>query len=118
MAMSDNRNDADFRGRHFAIGTNVIVTIVAVVAIAVFLQWGAFYKSTKFDLTDSGVNSLTPGTEKLLTSVDQKIRLTSLYFQTDLETEDQAKYRAKIGDLAALYQGANRSQISAVRPQN
>lgn len=112
MAMSDNRNDADFRGRHFAIGTNVIVTIVAVVAIAVFLQWGAFHKSTKFDLTDSGVNSLTPGTEKLLKSVDQNIRLTSLYFQTDLETEDQAKYRAKVGDLAALYQGANRSRIS------
>jgi len=102
---------ANFKGRHLAIGGNVAFSIVAVLAIVVLMQWGSYYASGKADLTDSGVNSLSEGTERLLDGLDEKIRLTSMYFETDLEEPDQIKYRTKVADLLGLYQGANRSKI-------
>jgi len=103
--------EADFKGRHLAIGGNVVFSIVVVLAIVALLQAGAYYAAGKVDLTDSGVNSLSEGTERLLDGLDEKVRLTSLYFQTDLEDQDQVKYRTKISDLLELYQSANRSMI-------
>lgn len=100
-----------FGVRHLLIGTNVLLSVVAATAIVAVLQWGAFFKTTKFDLTDQGINSLTAGTERLVKGLPGKVRLTSAYFQTDLEDEDQAKYRGKIGDLINLYQSANRSLV-------
>lgn len=108
---SATASGADFGGRHLWIGANVVLGVLIATAIVVLAQWGAFRKNVKFDLTNTGVNSLTPGTEKLIQGLDQKIRLTGMYFQTDLEAEDQAKYRRKVEDLLALYQSANRSLV-------
>ncbi len=102
---------ADFRGRHFTIGANVVVTVIVATAIVVLLQWGSYYASGQYDLTQTGVNSLSAGTERLLEGLEQKVRLTSLYFETDLEEEDQEKYRSKIEDLLELYQSTNRTKV-------
>ncbi|NOT02323.1 MAG: hypothetical protein HOP29_17080 [Phycisphaerales bacterium] len=102
---------SDFKGRHLAIGGNVVFTVGVVIAIAVVVQWLAYLVGGQLDVTTSGVNSLSLGTEKLLHDLDQKVHLTSFYFQTDLEEGDQSKYRSRIDDLLALYQSANRSQI-------
>ncbi|MEE9295668.1 MAG: Gldg family protein [Phycisphaerae bacterium] len=101
----------DFKGRHLVIGANVAISIVVATAIVALVQWAAYYKYAKADLTDQGVNSLTPGTERLIGGLDRKVHLTSMYFQTDLEEEDQAKYRLKVNDLLGLYQSVNRSMI-------
>ncbi len=101
----------DFKGRHFAIGTNVVVSVVLAFAIVVILQWGAFYVDGKLDLTRSGLNSLSPGAERLIADLQEPIRLTSLYFQTDIEDESQAKYRKRMDDLLALLQSSNRSRV-------
>ena len=105
------RRGAEFKGRRLAIGANVALTVVLATAVVVLVQWLAFYRTAKLDLTDTGVNSLTNGTEQLLGGLDQRIRLTSMYFQTDLEEENQKKYRNRIGDLLELYQAANRSKV-------
>lgn len=102
---------ADFKGRHFAIAGNVVFSVMVATAIVVVLQWGSYYADVKVDLTDEGVNSLTPGTERLLEGLEQKVRYTSMYFETDLEEKDQSKYRTNIDDLLDLYQSANRSMI-------
>ncbi len=102
---------SEFRGRHVAIGGNVLVSVALVVGIVGVLQWGSYLAAGKVDLTDSGVNSLSPGTERLLGGLDQTVRYTSLYFETDLEDEDQSKYRTVSNDLLKLYQGANRQRI-------
>ena len=109
--VSNAARAADFKRRHYTIGANVAVSVLAATAIVVVLQWGSYYASGQYDLTESGVNSLSPGTERLLEGLDEKVRLTSLYFQTDLEEEDQSKYRTKINDLLDLYQSTNRSQV-------
>lgn len=106
---------SDFKGRHLAIGGNVMFSVAVVIAIAVVLQWLAYAVGGQVDVTTSGVNSLSPGTEKLLHELDQEVRLTSFYFQTDLEEDDQPKYRSRIDDLLALYQSANRSHLEIER---
>jgi len=101
-----------FGGRHLVIGANVTLMIAVAVALLVFVQWTGFkYVSAKKDMTSTGVNSVTPGTEKLFRGLDQKVWLTSLYFKTDLEEEDQAKYRGAVADLLSLLQGLNRSKV-------
>jgi hypothetical protein len=59
------------------------------------------------------VNSLSQATENLLRGLDQEIRLTSLYFETDVEEEDQPRYRRAVEDLLGLYAATNRTKISA-----
>ncbi len=103
--------DKTFQGRHVAIGLNVFLGIALAVAIAGTIQWVSYLKNAKVDLTDQGVNSLTPGTERLLSGLDQKVRLTSLYFETDLEEEDQGKYRTRMNDLIDLFESTNRTKI-------
>ncbi len=111
-AAKDNNSDkTDFGGRHVAIAGNVLFTVLVATAIVVLLQWGAYYADAKVDMTSSGVNSLSAGTQRLLDTLQDKVRLTSLYFQTDLEEPDQAKYRSKVNDLLELYQSANRANI-------
>lgn len=101
-------------GRRLLVGTNVLIAVVLVVAIVALVQWfGATRTGRGIDMTSTGVNTLTPATERLLDDLETEIRLTSFYFETDREDEDQAKYRRAVDDLLALYAGANRSTISA-----
>lgn len=101
----------NFEGRHLVIGANVFISVLMAAAIVGIIQWGAYYKNAKADLTDQGVNSLTSGTEHLIGDLKDKVRLTSMYFETDIEDEDQPKYRTKVADLLALYQSVNQSKV-------
>ena len=69
-ANNKTQSDKDFKGRHFIIGTNVAISIIMAIAIVGLVQWGSYYKYAKADLTDHGVNSLTPGTERLVAERD------------------------------------------------
>jgi len=97
--------------RRLVVGTNVIITVALAVALVGTLQWAAHTYGGRADWTSSGVNSLSDGTMRLLKGLDQDVRVTSLYFTTDLEEEDQKHYRKAIEDLLDLYQAENRSRI-------
>src|SRR3990172_11901990 len=99
-------------GRRMLVGTNVVVVTLIVVGIVVVAQLSA-YDSARWDMTSSGVNSLSEGTENLLRSLDQHVRLTSLYFETDREDEDQQRYRRAAQNLLDLYEGTNRGKVTA-----
>lgn len=100
-------------GRRLRVGGNVILASVFAVAIAAILQALAYSMPTRWDMTSSGVNSLSPATENLLQSLDSNIRLTSLYFETDREEEDQSRYRTAAGNLLDLYEATNRAKIAS-----
>jgi len=100
-------------GRLFLIGTNVVIATVLVVAIVVIVQAIAYSMPRRWDMTSSGVNSLSDGTENLLRGLDANIRLTSLYYETDREGADQSQYRQAAADLLDLYEATNRSKVSA-----
>ncbi|MGB2987625.1 MAG: Gldg family protein, partial [Phycisphaerae bacterium] len=98
-------------GRRFLVGTNVIVATLLVVGVVVVAQLIAYRLPSRWDMTSSGVNSLNEGSENLLRSLDTGIRLTSLYFETDREEEDQPRYRRAAQDLLGLYEATNRAKV-------
>lgn len=111
MAVETSTNRLQFKGRQWVVGTNVVLATVLVIALVGVVQWGAYQVGGKADWTSSSVNSLSEGTRGLLDGLDQPVRITSAYFQTDLEEEDQSKYRQAVADLTSLYQIENRSKM-------
>ncbi len=112
MAVSGKRKSS---GSSFVIGLNVVLMIVLAVALVAGVQWIAYaYSSTatRFDLTGTGINSLTEPTVKAVESLNKPVTLTSLYYKTDLETEDQKRYRSTVEDLLELYRATNRGEIT------
>ena len=99
--------------RRFLIGTNVLVGVVLAVAVVVVIQVIAYSVPQRWDMTSSGVNSLSEGSENLLRGLDSDVRITSLYFETDREDEDQSRYRRSAQDLIGLYEATNRSRVTA-----
>lgn len=100
-------------GRHWLIGANVGVMIALAVILVAALQYAAYrWGDWRADLTTTGVNSLTPATKALLGGLDEPVTLTSLYFKTDIEDEDQDRYRSAVRDLINLYRSTNRSEIT------
>lgn len=97
--------------RRVLVGANVALTVVLAALLVGFLQFmgslGGFV-----DMTSSAVNSVSPPTRKLLADLPMPIRITSLYARTDIESADQAKYRAAVNDLLSLFEACNRSKIS------
>ncbi len=101
------------RGRRLVVGTNVLVASAAVIGIVAFAHVIAFKANAKWDMTSTGINSLSTGTENLLRNLDTNVRLTSLYFKTDMEDEDQQRYRRAVDDLLGLYASTNRGKVTA-----
>ncbi|HNQ24169.1 MAG TPA: Gldg family protein [Phycisphaerae bacterium] len=101
-------------GRRVLVGTNVLVAVVLLAGVVGVLQW-VFAQAVpvRADMTSSGVNSLSDGTERLVRKLDTNLRLTSFYFETDREDEDQPKYRQAVADLLRLYEGLNRGKVAA-----
>ena len=99
------------RSIRWVTGTNVLVASALAVALVAVLQWGGYTFNAKADLTSTQINSLSEGTEKLLRSLGEEVRITSLYFQTDLEGPEQAKFRGASADLIQLYRMANPSKV-------
>jgi len=100
-------------GRRVLVGANVLLAVLLVVAIVGVLQWLGFRSGVKADMTSSGINSLSEGTERLLRGLNQDVRLTSLYFETDIEEKDQQRYRRAVEDLLGLYSSSQRGRVIA-----
>lgn len=100
-------------GRRVLVGTNVLTATVLVVAIVAIVQAIAYSMPRRWDMTSSGVNSVSDATENLLRGLDTNIRLTSLYFETDREEADQPRYRQAAADLLDLYEATNRTRVTA-----
>jgi uncharacterized protein YneR len=113
MAVAGEQQAAGASGRRLAWGANVFVASALVIGIAGILQVMAYQAHAKWDMTSAGINSLSAGTENLLRNLETDVRLTSLYFKTDLEDEDQQRYRRAADDLLGLYASTNRGKITA-----
>lgn len=100
-------------GKRFLVGTNVVFATVLVLGIVVMAQMIAYAVPLRVDMTSSRINSLSEGTENLLRNLEQNVRITSLYFETDREEKDQPRYRQGAQNLIELYEATNRGKITA-----
>jgi ABC-type uncharacterized transport system len=114
MAVAQTQHANNQTGkRRLTIGANVLLATIAVIGIVGFCQWFAFSEPYRVDMTSTGINSLSDGTETLLENLDKNVRITSLYFEADLEEEDQSRYRQATQNLLDLYELNNRTKIRA-----
>ncbi len=109
----DQPQSSSATGRRFKVGSNVVISVALVAGIVVVMQMLFFSTTLRMDMSTSGVNSLSEGSEKLLKGLTSNVRLTSLYFETELEEEDQPRYRRAVQDLIEIYQASNRGKIVA-----
>lgn len=100
--------------RRLFIGGNVALAVVLAVALVGVVQAFSYraLSTARYDMTRSGVNSLSDGTKNLLRGLDKNIRITSLYFETDREEADQPRYRRAVQNLLGLYEASNRARIT------
>ena len=110
MAVEKTRESG---GSHWAVGMNVALTILLVFVLVAGLQWIGYSYAGRADFTSARINSLTPATTNLLDGLDEDVKITSLYFKTDIEDKNQDRYRSAIEDLIELYRVSNRSKITA-----
>jgi hypothetical protein len=107
----DKQEKSSGAGRAW-VGANVGLMIGLAIILTVGVQLIGYRWSRRADLTSTGVNSLTPATTALLRDLETPVKLTSLYFKTDIEDEDQNRFRSAVRDLIELYRATNRSQIT------
>ncbi len=98
--------------RRVVYGANAIIQIVLVILVAV----GAVYVSQnkgQVDLTRTGVNSLSPRTEKLLDKLDEDVTITAIYTVLSEYDELAQKRQDAMSDLLKLYESAGHGHITA-----
>ncbi|MCB9850485.1 MAG: Gldg family protein [Phycisphaerales bacterium] len=108
MAVDNHKSNG---GNHWLVGANVGLMIGLAIVLVAALQFAGYHWSSRVDLTSTGINSLTPATTSMLRDLDTPVKLVSLYFKTDIEDEDQNRYRSAVNDLIGLYRSTNRGKI-------
>ncbi len=99
--------------RRFVYGTNVLLQVVLVAAVVVLAIYFAQRFKGQIDMTRSGVNSLSPRTEKLLANLDTDVRVTALYTVISEYDERAQKRQDVVGDLLDLYELAGHGRVTA-----
>jgi hypothetical protein len=110
--MSNQTEQADSRplppesqhDRWIKYGSNVALSIILVVALAVGLTWFAQRASGRIDMTKGGSLSLKPQTVAVLKDLKQKITLVSLYVRPD-DKPDEVAQAQRVSDLLDEYKG-------------
>lgn len=120
MAVANGSSSSRARSagpRRLLVGTNVVVTICLVIGVVAVSQLLAYeadkHLGTRWQMSSSGVGTVSEGTANILAGLDKNIRLTSLYFETDREEKDQQRYRRYASDLIQLYASVNPAKITA-----
>src|SRR5689334_16542068 len=82
--------------RWIKYGSNVALTIVLVIVLAILFTWGFQRANLRADTTRGGSLSLKPQTIQVLKQLKQHITLVSLYVHTDQNQQTEAEKEAKI----------------------
>jgi hypothetical protein len=102
----------DFGRRRYLYAFNAgvqVALVAAIVAGAVFL--GQRYRG-EVDLTRTGVNSLSPRTQKLLAGLPEPVKITGIYGVVIVDDRVAEKRRDMVRDLLSLYQRANPRMVT------
>jgi hypothetical protein len=92
--------------RWIKYGSNVALTVVLAIVLAVMLTWVAQRTSLRADTTRGGSLSLKPQTLQVLKQLKQHITLVSLYTHT-LTDSDETNMAQRVADLLDEYKRHN-----------
>ncbi|HWE02111.1 MAG TPA: Gldg family protein [Tepidisphaeraceae bacterium] len=90
------------KDRWIKYGSNVVLSAVLIVALAVMLTWFSQRANARVDMTAGGSLSLKPQTLNVIKDLKQKITLVSLYSKPD-NMPEQAALAQRVSDLLDEY---------------
>ncbi len=93
------------KGRSARFGANVVLYSAVFIGLLVALNWLVNRHDMRWDLTEEGVYSLAPQSEKIIAGLKKPLKVVS-FKGIGLENEQQLE------DLLALMKGANREQVT------
>ncbi len=99
--------------RRVLFGFNAFIQVILGAAVLGGVVYASQQFRTQWDLTRSGVNSLSPRSRNLLKSLDQEIRITALYTVLSEYQELAKRRRDTMRDLLALYDSAGGARVNA-----
>ncbi len=82
------------RVRHFLYGANALILILIVLAILVVLNYIAFKRAVRFDVTEKGLYSLSDQTVKVLKNLDKDIEILAFFKEIGV---DRTEFQDLIG---------------------
>jgi hypothetical protein len=102
--------------RWLKYGVNVIVSVIAVIALAGIAIYLAQHFDRRIDTTSSGIYSLKPQTINIIQHQNQKIKLVSLYSPKDAQGRENP-YAAPVSDLLEEYSRKGKNiEFEAIDP--
>jgi ABC-type uncharacterized transport system involved in gliding motility auxiliary subunit len=106
------------RQRRLVIGTNVLLQILAVAALAIMVNWLVSRHYTRFDWTKSGYYKLSEKTRQVLTGLKEPVDVIVFLPPTD-KREYVEKILDDVRNLLAEFQfhGHNKLRVEYVDPQ-
>jgi len=103
----------DASTRRVVFGFNVGLSLILAVALMVVVVYLGQRFPRQFDLTQTGVNSLSERTEKLLAGLDQDVKITGVYAVLSEYQKFAQKRQDMVRDLLNLYQTAGGGHVEA-----
>lgn len=102
--------------RWIKYGSNVALSAILVLVLAVLLTWFAQHARARVDLTAGGSLSLKPQTISVLDQLKQKITLVSLYARPD-NNPQQAEMAQRVSDLLDEYRNkSSKIDVKVIDP--
>ncbi len=111
----ENKNGVKniFKGKNFKYGSNAIILIVAVIAIAILANILVGMTDIKLDLTANKLFSLTDITKNELADLKQDVEIIGLFDDQKLTPDSEYK---QVTDLLSLYAKNPHIKVSYVDP--
>lgn len=102
-----------FNSRQLRYGTNVALSILGVIGIAVFINVIVAERLNKrFDLTELRQHSLSDETKKIIKTLDKKVNIIAFYTNSN-------RYLEAVKDLLELYtEESHNLNVSIIDPEN
>jgi hypothetical protein len=109
----NNGNKKLFNTRSLKYGTNAVIMIVAVVAIAVLFNVVVSFLDPKLDLTPNKLFSLSETTDKVLDELEKDVEIIGLFDDAQISTDSEYK---QVTDLLSLYAKNPRIKVRYIDP--
>jgi hypothetical protein len=112
----------DQKQRWVKYGSNVALVTLVAIALAVLVTYLAQRSRLRVDTTQSGDNSLKPQTVEILRTLDQPVKLVSLYTETKpvggTAQANQVDYAGRVRDLLDEYKrNSTKIDVEAIDPE-
>lgn len=112
MAVTTTQTSMSATQRRLVYGLNVTVNVLLAVALTILVVWIAGRFGDRWDLSSTGVNSLSPRSLNMLRKLPDNVSITALYTAALDEVQPlKRKYRERVADLLGLYETAARGKV-------